>query len=548
MRGGRYWLERTIDVMAKAVTLMAVRKYGDVPDPEDRIADALAALPEVAERFKPLEGKDSLAYFVRYTLAAVAGWMRNGASQAKAWKEEAISFTDLVGEELEYAPGEWFTRDGADLIVVPFPDSELPEPRRLGIKYLWDHTNPEDSRVVLKSGQVVSPAEYLELVTQDARRTEVACRVLDCAPRDLDLELDVVLDRVTDTLRHAPGRWVVEPGFGDSVSQHPLRDVTVKHREIAHAVVTSELVEVDAVTDILTERVEKVVSMHNTEDEARKACARQGRGHYVKAMPHQFTETISGKDLRNQVEAASQGYVRWMVPDYPDVPRREVSMVERPRDAMQRDTHSWPKQVLDLWNQARELWVGVMSPFMVLATLTRGAYRESLTDDDLAIVEAMEMLAVAVEQVDDAEGTSCLPFISAVGSWPLWWEHEDTFLGGSGLPEVDDESVQSITRSVARTLAERVADVTHRGAAELQEAFEGFFGVDGDWDSPTADEAALANEVESWLNSIDFYPSQRAAVGALLKGASPQEARAVSRKVFLEENGRHFYQEVSPRL
>jgi len=63
---------------------MALNRYGQVPDVEDRVSDALAVLVEGSHRFKPQPGRDGTGYYLRYVLAEVLADEPDGSVRAVA--------------------------------------------------------------------------------------------------------------------------------------------------------------------------------------------------------------------------------------------------------------------------------------------------------------------------------------------------------------------------------------------------------------------------------------------------------------------------------
>ena len=81
---------------------IAMQRYGQMPDADDRVADALAALVEAEHGFKSIPGKDTDGYRVRYALGKVAGSIRNRAQAVKENSASEIAATDLGVEQLFY--------------------------------------------------------------------------------------------------------------------------------------------------------------------------------------------------------------------------------------------------------------------------------------------------------------------------------------------------------------------------------------------------------------------------------------------------------------
>lgn len=198
---GTEWLEQTKELLVSIVLHMVLTRYQGVSDLNDRIGDALLALAEASESFCPPKGRDPEGYWFQYALNTVAVQIRQGAQRAKQWAHEGVSFSDLARTELDSDDEDWFLRDGEELAVIPFDVPDIPEPSKLGVKYLWSG-DPEDPRLVLSSGAVVRPDEYVKLVMGDERRRRVARHVLgDIDSKSLESVLTRTIWQAVDVLQ-----------------------------------------------------------------------------------------------------------------------------------------------------------------------------------------------------------------------------------------------------------------------------------------------------------------------------------------------------------
>jgi hypothetical protein len=161
---------------------MALNRYGQAPDVDDRVSDALAALVEGSARFQPQPwpGKDGIGYYLQYTLSYVAGALRNGAQLAKDWSDEAACFTDIA-------------------------------PEQLGIERLWetlpDETDEDDEpQFVLNNDKVASATEIIGLIVDHPERRRIPAKVLGVQVDDASLaeHLESALDAIADQLRAEP--------------------------------------------------------------------------------------------------------------------------------------------------------------------------------------------------------------------------------------------------------------------------------------------------------------------------------------------------------
>lgn len=199
LTSGKEWLTKLETALASIVTFMALRRYGRIPDVDDRVGDALVALVEGADRFKPQAGRDGVGYFLQYVLSFVAGALRNGASVAKAWSDEAVTFSDLA-------------------------------PSALGIERVWEtlpgtpDDEPDETQFVLNNGKVASTMEIVELITGHNDRRRIAAGHLGIQADDaaLPVRLLQALDSIAGSFT-ADGRWIVEEPTGPTpVVSHDL--------------------------------------------------------------------------------------------------------------------------------------------------------------------------------------------------------------------------------------------------------------------------------------------------------------------------------------
>ena len=204
LKNGQFWLTKLEGALVPVVKFMALRRYGvGFMDIDARVSDALVALVEGANRFEPQPQRDGIGYFLQYTLSYVAGSLRNGATHAKAWSDEAVCFTDI-------------------------------KPDALGIDYIWetlpggDGEEPDETQFVLNNGKVASTLEIIELVTSHPERRRIAAKALGIQADDqaLPVRLLQALESIEGMLTADP-RWPREPESPSPVVTHELEAVTV---------------------------------------------------------------------------------------------------------------------------------------------------------------------------------------------------------------------------------------------------------------------------------------------------------------------------------
>lgn len=238
LRNGTYWLERLQGALIPVAKFMALRKYGSVPDVEDRISDAYTALADAAARFAPKPGMDGLGYFLHYVLASTAGGLRNGASQAGRWANEAASFVDM---------GEL----GIDRIYETVPGS--------------DDEEPEENLWVLNNGAVASTTELVGLIADHPKRREIAARKMGLKPDDTGVRI-----RLLQTLDGIAERELSEPSW---MLERPEPAPTVTHelweaQEITYDAKSLEILEGSELTaEEFRAAVEESATSYTWEDE-----------------------------------------------------------------------------------------------------------------------------------------------------------------------------------------------------------------------------------------------------------------------------------------
>jgi hypothetical protein len=208
LKSGREWLQQLKDALVPVTKFMALNRYGAAPDADDRVSDALAALVEGSNRFKPQPSKDGLGYFLQYVLSYVAGVLRNGAQLAKDWSEEAVCLTDLVPD--------W--ADQGDVL------------ERLGVTRLWEGPVTEEAEgalYVLNNGKVASALEIIGLIMEREERREVAARVLGVQADDADLPVRILQALDAMIIDDADPRWLYGPDGPTPVVTGDLEAVTV---------------------------------------------------------------------------------------------------------------------------------------------------------------------------------------------------------------------------------------------------------------------------------------------------------------------------------
>jgi len=217
MRDGKYWLEQLEGALVPVVTFQALNRYGQVPDVEDRIGDALSALADGAARFLPQPGKDSVGYFLQYTLSHVAGSLRNGAQTAKDWAAEAATFTDLSPDDL-----------GLEAVWEMIPATA-------------DGEEPEETLFVTKSGKVADKMELLAMACDEQRGPMVA-RLLGVQIEDPRFKVAILeaLDNVEEQLRADP-RWIEDVPAPEPVVVHDLKDILVVRNGVQTVISAAEV-------------------------------------------------------------------------------------------------------------------------------------------------------------------------------------------------------------------------------------------------------------------------------------------------------------------
>lgn len=126
----------------RLAVLMAIDRYGNIPDIADRVGEARLALVQAAQDWEPKTRRDSFGYFVRYVLGQVSGGIRHGAGYAKETSAAETSFVDL-----------------SEVVVA-----RLEEPSVLGNEALWR----------LNNDTIVSTPKVIDLVMADEKRVSVA--------------------------------------------------------------------------------------------------------------------------------------------------------------------------------------------------------------------------------------------------------------------------------------------------------------------------------------------------------------------------------------
>lgn len=223
---------------------------------------------------------------------------------------------------------------------------------------------------------------------------------------------------------------------------------------------------------------------------------------YDFAAPPLFVSNIPNAE---EVLEASQNNAFWDDTEAPVIEIRTDGEATRPVGAMARDRAAWPEGVLDAWSEARAAWHWVADPKPILEFL---AGEDIFLPEDPCVHEvvgAMEQLEVAVTEL------------------------------------VEDDHHDTVARSVARTLAERIVSDGLTAKPDdgsmvetLREAFITLLNAEPDeWKPaplPTAE--ILKAQVEDWLAKLKCWPSQRIGIQALLDGASPWEARQAEQAWF----------------
>jgi hypothetical protein len=199
LNSGAQWFARTEKALVAMARHMAEKRYGTAPDLPDRVGDAMLALAEAVNDFRPAHGQDSLGYFLQYVLAKVAGSMRHGAQEVKDSSDVEITFTDL-------------------------------DPEQLGIEYLLDRQDGPDefgeNLWVVRGGKVFDTLELIDAIAGHEKRAKVALHVMGCQEDDLRVNL---LKALQDLAEQSPD-WVFEPAPPEPVAD--FQDtVVVRHTE-----------------------------------------------------------------------------------------------------------------------------------------------------------------------------------------------------------------------------------------------------------------------------------------------------------------------------
>ena len=100
MTTGTQYFSRLQEPLLAIIQVIAQRRYGTVPDFEDRQADLQFRLAEALSSWQPQPGYDTVGYFLRYCLGQVLGWGSHDAVAAA--DERTIAFTDLAPETMEW--------------------------------------------------------------------------------------------------------------------------------------------------------------------------------------------------------------------------------------------------------------------------------------------------------------------------------------------------------------------------------------------------------------------------------------------------------------
>jgi len=90
----------------RAAVVATLARYGQMPDVEDRIGDALEALTTGWLNFNPQGKYNGFAYQLRYALGQVAGITRRRAQEVKEMSAAEVTATDAGVEELFYNGSE----------------------------------------------------------------------------------------------------------------------------------------------------------------------------------------------------------------------------------------------------------------------------------------------------------------------------------------------------------------------------------------------------------------------------------------------------------
>jgi len=100
MTTGAEYFQHLKEPLLAIVDVVALRRYGTVPDYADRRADLLFRLAESLDGWRPQPGYDSVGYFLRYVLGQILGWGSHDAVAAA--DERSVVFTDLAPETMEW--------------------------------------------------------------------------------------------------------------------------------------------------------------------------------------------------------------------------------------------------------------------------------------------------------------------------------------------------------------------------------------------------------------------------------------------------------------
>jgi len=186
---GATWLQRLPELVGVAAN-MARERYQGMPDVEDRVSDALLGLAEAAKEYSPYsDAQDGAGYFTQFALDKVATVLRRKAAAA-AEESKDYPLSMFLDDEGEMLPVSLVTRD-----------TETFRPSDLGVKYLWNPEDPDDDRVVLDNGAVVTPDQFVQLTLNVEDRYFQADDLFAGLPGSLEWKVDRAIWGVVDALR-----------------------------------------------------------------------------------------------------------------------------------------------------------------------------------------------------------------------------------------------------------------------------------------------------------------------------------------------------------
>lgn len=219
LRSGKYWLgwleeHGQLESLLNVIRYGVEHKFGALPDVEDHVAAAFAAVVEGADRFSPTYTRadgteavaDGLHNFIRYVIGLAMGEARASARRGGNWSDEAVTFSDMTPDWDE----SW----------------ELME--RLGVSHMYqsaDQSEAEEAIWVVNNGKAFTTTELIAELAE--KHGEVAARIAGCSVE----ELPMVVLRALDTVESGQEPWFTAAVEARTpVVNHDLDDTVVVRR------------------------------------------------------------------------------------------------------------------------------------------------------------------------------------------------------------------------------------------------------------------------------------------------------------------------------